>query len=285
MIVVVLALLASVAWGSSDFAGGLQARAAPMPAVLVVSQAAGFMVLVCVLAVSGQPPPAWHRLSLALAAGVLGAAELGLLYLAISRGPVIVVAPVAAAGAALPVIAGALGGNHLGVIAVLGIGFALSGATAAAWEPGGGPVAGHRHIGGGTVLALAAAVAIGGLFILFSRAAAASPTWAAAAVRAGGLGSAALLLMIPLVRRQILTPRPAGILAAMAGIGVLDAGGDLSFAFASVHGQLAVVAVLASLYPVVTVLLAAGILRERVRPPQAIGAIVALCGVILLGAA
>jgi len=70
----------------------------------------------------------------------------------------------------------------------------------------------------------------------------------------------------------------------MVGIGVLDACGDLSFALASAHGQLAVVAVLASLYPVVTVLLAAGIVRERVRPLQAIGATVALAGVVLLGA-
>lgn len=285
MIVVVLALLASVAWGGSDFAGGLQVRAAPMPAVLVLSQLAGLIVLVGVLTASGRPPPAWDRLSLAVAAGVLGAIELGLLYLAISRGPVIVVAPVAAAGAVLPVIAGALAGNHLGIIAVLGIACALTGACAAAWEPGNGPVTGGRHFGAGALLAAAAAVAIGGLFILFNRAAAASPMWAAAGVRAGGLACAAMFLLIPAMRRQILTPRPARMLAAMAGIGVLDSCGDLSFAFASARGQLAVVAVLASLYPVVTVLLAAGILRERVRPFQAIGATVALCGVVILGAA
>jgi drug/metabolite transporter (DMT)-like permease len=285
MIVVILALLASVAWGSSDFAGGLQTRAANVPAVLLISQAAGFVVLVSVLAGTGQPPPSWHVLGLAVTAGVLGAVELGLLYAAISRGPVIVVAPVAAAGAVLPILTGALAGNHLGVIAVVGIACALTGAVAAAWEPGDGRLARHRHIGAGALLALAAALAIGGLFILFNHAAVASPTWAAAGVRAGGLGSAAVLLLISPVRRQILRPRPTRMLTVMAGIGVLDACGDLAFAFASAHGQLAVVAVLASLYPVVTVLLAAGILRERVRPPQAIGAAVALCGVILLGAA
>jgi drug/metabolite transporter (DMT)-like permease len=285
VIVVALALLASVAWGGSDFAGGLQARAVPMPVVLVFSQLAGLIVLGCVLVASGQPPPALDRLLLAGAAGVLGALELGLLYLAISRGPVIVVAPVAAAGAVLPVITGALTGNHLGFLAALGIACALVGACAAAWDPGNGPVASKRRIGSGAVLAAAAAVAIGGLFILFDRAAAASPIWAAAGVRAGGLGGAATLMLIPSVRRQILVPRPARIVAAIVGVGMLDAGGDLAFAFASAHGQLAVVAVLASLYPVVTVLLAAGFLRERVRPLQAIGALVALGGVVILGAA
>ena len=285
MIVVVLALLSSAAWGASDFAGGLQTRSAPIPAVLVISQAAGFIVLVAVLAAYGQPAPAWHQLSMSAAAGVLGAFELGLLYLAISRGPVIVVAPVAAAGAVLPVIAGALAGNHLGIVAVLGIACALTGATAAAWDPGEAPLGKRRHIGTGALLALAAAAAIGVLLILFNHAAVASPTWAAAGVGAGGLASTAVLLLVPPLRRQILTPRPARALSAMAGIGVLNACGDLSFAFASAHGQLAVVAVLSSLYPVVTVLLAAGVLRERVRPPQAIGAIVALCGVLLLGAA
>jgi drug/metabolite transporter (DMT)-like permease len=285
VIVVALALLASVAWGGSDFAGGLQARAAPMPVVLVLSQLAGLIVLGCVLTVSGQAPPGWGRLLLAGAAGVLGALELGLLYLAISRGPVIVVAPVAAAGAVLPVIAGALAGNNLGLIAAVGIACTLTGACAAAWDPGSAPAASGRHIGSSALLAAAAAVAIGGLFILFDRAAAASPIWAAAGVRAGGLGGAATLMLIPSVRRQILMPRPAPIIAAMVGVGILDAGGDLAFAFASAHGQLAVVAVLASLYPVVTVLLAAGILRERVRPLQAIGALIALGGVVLLGAA
>jgi drug/metabolite transporter (DMT)-like permease len=285
VIVVALALLASFGWGSSDFAGGRLTRAVPMPAVLVLSQLAGLIVLGCVVAASGQAPPAWDRLVLALAAGVLGTIELGLLYLAISRGPVIVVAPVAAAGAVLPVMAGALEGNHLGIVAVLGIVCALAGACAAAWDSGNGQVASGRHIGSSTLLAAIAAVAIGGLFILFDRAAAASPVWAAAGVRAGGLGGAATLLLIPSVRRQIVTPRPTGLVAAMVGVGLLDAGGDLSFAFASAHGQLAVVAVLASLYPVVTVLLAAGLLHERVRPLQAIGALVALGGVAILGAA
>jgi drug/metabolite transporter (DMT)-like permease len=285
VISVVLALLASVAWGSSDFAGGMQAKVAAVPAILVFSQVAGFVVLVCVVAVSGQPPPEWDRLLLAVAAGVLGTTELGLLYLAISHGPVIVVAPVAAAGAVLPVVAGALAGNRLGAIAVLGIACALIGACAAAWEPGSGPVARQGNNRAGVLLALAAAVAIGGLFILFNRAAVASPMWAAAGVRAGGLGSAAMLLLVPRIRRQILRRRPGRVLAIMVGIGALDACGDLSFALASAHGQLAVVAVLASLYPVVTVLLAAGIVRERVRPLQAIGATVALAGVVLLGAA
>lgn len=282
--VVLFALLASIGWGSSDFAGGLQARAAPMPAVLVLSQVAGLIVLGCVVAASGQPPPALDRLVLAVAAGVLGAIELGLLYLAISRGPVMVVAPVAAAGAVLPVIAGALAGDHLGIIAVLGIVCALAGASAASWDSASGPVAGPR-IRSSALLAAAAAVAIGGLFILFDRAAVASPVWAAAGVRAGGLAGAATLLLIPSVRRQILTPRPVRMVAAMVGVGMLDAGGDLSFAFASAQGQLAVVAVLASLYPVVTVLLAAAIVDERVHPLQAIGALVALGGVAILGAA
>ena len=135
------------------------------------------------------------------------------------------------------------------------------------------------------MLAVAAAVAIGGFFVLFNRASVASPLWAAAAVRGGGAVSTALFLFSPTARKQVLAPRPAGMLAAILGLGLLDACGDLCYAFASAVGQLAVVAVLASLYPVATVVLAAGVLRERVRARQAAGAVLALCGVALLGAA
>ena len=285
MIGLILALLASAAWGGSDFTGGLLTKSLPLPAVLILSQLAGLAVLVIAVVGAGAQPPSWRILAQALAAGVLGAVELGLLYLAISRGPVIVVAPVAAAGAVIPVIAGAVAGEHVPVAAAAGIGCALFGAVMTAWEPAATATAGKRILGSGTLLAVAAAVAIGGLFVLFNRAAVVSPLWAAAAVRAGGAVSASLLLVSPVVRRQVLAPRPTGTLAAILGLGLLDACGDLCYAFASALGQLAVVAVLASLYPVATVLLAAGLLGERVRARQTTGALLALCGIALLGTA
>ena len=133
MIALILALLASAAWGGSDFTGGLLTKSMPLPTVLVLSQLAGLAVLVTAVVGTGAQPPSWRTLAQALAAGVLGVVELGLLYLAISRGPVIAVAPLAAAGAVIPVIAGAVAGEHLPFAAAAGIGCALFGAILTAW--------------------------------------------------------------------------------------------------------------------------------------------------------
>jgi drug/metabolite transporter (DMT)-like permease len=282
MIAVLLALGASAAWGTADFVGGLRAKTVPLPAVLFVSQGVGLVTIAVVLAALGRPLPDDERLLLSLAAGVAAVGELGLLYLALARGPVIVVAPVAALGAAIPVAAGLLGGEAITFPIALGIGLALLGSLAAGYEPGAG---GADHVAPGALLALAAALGIGLFLILFDAASAADPYWATGGMRVAGWLAALGFLVVSGVRAEASAPRRlgAGVLISIALIGLFDVAADAAFATASTHGELGIVSVLSSLYPVVTVALGFLVLHERVRIPQLIGVGLAFAGIVLLG--
>jgi drug/metabolite transporter (DMT)-like permease len=281
MIAVLLALGASAAWGTADFVGGLRAKTVPLPAVLFVSQGVGLVTIAVVLAALGRPLPDDERLLLSLAAGVTAVGELGLLYLALARGPVIIVAPVAALGAAIPVAAGLLGGEAITLPVALGIGLALLGSAAAGYEPGG---TGTDRVASGALLGLAAALGIGLFLILFDAASAADPYWATGGMRITGWLGALAFLIFSGVSREI-APRRLGttVLASIALIGLFDVAADAAFATASTHGELGIVSVLSSLYPVVTVVLGFLVLNERVRVPQLIGVGLAFAGIVLLG--
>jgi drug/metabolite transporter (DMT)-like permease len=281
MIAVLLALGASAAWGTADFVGGLRAKTVPLPAVLFVSQGIGLVTIAVVLAALGRPLPEDERLLLSLAAGVAAVGELGLLYLALARGPVIVVAPVAALGAAIPVAAGLLGGEVITFPVALGIGLALLGSFAAGYQPG---AEGSDHVAPGALLALAAALGIGLFLILFDAASAADPYWATGGMRVAGWLAALGFLIVSGVRVAATPTRlGAGVLISIALIGLFDVAADAAFATASTHGELGIVAVLSSLYPVVTVALGFMVLHERVRIPQLIGVGLAFVGIALLG--
>src|ERR1017187_4586499 len=90
MSAILLALTASLAWGTSDFLGGVAARDTPLPLVLAGSQLAGLLAFAPILLLRGTAMPHDARLLLGLAAGVVAVAELGLIYLALRRGPVVV---------------------------------------------------------------------------------------------------------------------------------------------------------------------------------------------------
>jgi drug/metabolite transporter (DMT)-like permease len=287
---VLLALSASVAWGASDFLGGLAARDVWLPLVLAGSQLAGVVAFAPVLLLQGRAMPSDSRLLLGLAAGVLAVATLGLVYVALRRGPAIVMAPIAALGAVLPVLAGIAGGDRIDVLIVAGFVCALGGAVAASWLPGeerpprrqalvGAAVAGGAALGAGTV------------FTLIDAASRADAWWAVAAVRAGGAVTAAGVLAVAVLlaaRRQppAMPPRLSRRAAlTIAAIGCTDVAADTAFANATRGGELSVVSVLASLYPVTTIALGVLALRERPARIQLAGAALACVGVAILAAA
>jgi drug/metabolite transporter (DMT)-like permease len=283
MIAVVLALTASAAWGTSDFLGGLKAKTVPLAAVLVVSQGVGLLAIAVLLAWLGRPLPADERLLLSFAAGAAAVTELGLLYLALARGPVIVVAPVAAVGATIPVAFGIAGGDPISAPIAAGFAFALVGSVAAAYEPAAGE--GSKRIASGGLLALAAAVGIGVFLILFDAASEADPYWATGGMRVAGWVIALAYLVARRSEAPAVGALPGRVLLALAAIGLGDVTADAAFATASSQGDLSIVSVLASLYPVVTVVLAFAVLRERVHAVQVAGVALALAGIALLGGA
>jgi drug/metabolite transporter (DMT)-like permease len=280
MTAVLLALVASAAWGTSDFLGGLKAKTVPLTMVLFVSQGFDLLAIALLLALLERPVPADERLLLSLAAGTAIVAGLGLLYLALARGPVIVVAPVAAAGATIPVAIGLLGGDPVSAPIAAGFACALLGSVAAAYEPG--RDGSSDRIAAGALLATGAAIAIGAFLTLFDAASEADPYWATGGTHVAGWLTALAFLAVSGPRCAALGGSWPGAFVALAAIGMCSVVADGAFATASQEGDLSVVSVLSSLYPVVTVLLAVTLLRERVRGAQLVGVALAFTGIALI---
>jgi drug/metabolite transporter (DMT)-like permease len=276
VLAIALALGASLTWGLGDFLGGLKSRTLPLLSVLVVSQSAGLLAVLGWLAVSGEAFPGWGSLGLAAAAGAAGGVGIAALYRGMAVGAMGIVAPVSGISATIPFTVGVISGERPSPLQLAGVVVALAGIALASREPaerGGGRAAGMG-------LALVAAVGFGLYFVFADRAAAGSVPFAVATARAVALS---LSLGAALVVGASLRPA-RGYLPVLAVVGLCDVGANVLFALATTRGFLSVVAVLASLYPVVTVALAAIVLRERIAPTQRLGVAGALVGAAMITA-
>jgi drug/metabolite transporter (DMT)-like permease len=274
-VTVLLALAASALWGTSDFGGGLMSRRLDPSAAVLISQAmalAGLLALLPFLAV-----PAGTYWLTAAAAGVLATLSLAAFYRAMATAPMSLVAPITAAGTAIPVVVGMVRGEHLSVLQLAGIAVTLAGIVLASGPELRSGVPVRRQALG---LAIGAAVGFGVAYTLLALAASSSVYGTLLWQRIGGL-----IVLGPIVARAgilrgiRLTARRLGALALIGGCDIVANG---SYALAASRGDLSIAAVLASLYPVVTAVLARTILAERLRPVQSIGVLAALGGVLLL---
>jgi len=290
---VIYALTASIAWGTSDFLGAIGARRAPLPWVLAGSQVVGGLLTAPAVVVWAGDLPHSGRLWLGVAAGAIAVAELGLIYLALSRGPALVMAPIAALSALVPVSVGLAGGDTFDLLIGTGVVCCLAGAAGASWSPGGARASGRQAL---VAIAISggAAVGAGAVLTLIDLSSAASGWWTIAAVRAGGAVTSLTLLGAFLLRMRTTATRPMqwlrrvrtqSPLLVIAGVGLTDAGADVAYVTATNHGALTIVSVVASLYPVTTIALGALLLRERPARLQLAAATVALTGVALLAVA
>lgn len=281
MLVPALALGASVAWGGSDFAAGLASRRLPLLAVLLGSQAAGLVLLLGLLAVSGEaPPPAGGALA-AVAAGVVELVGFAALYKALAIGPMSVVAPISSAAAIVPVTASVAAGERPATAVALGMGLALIGAALACAEGGDGDARRVGRLVPGAALALVSALCFGAFFVAMNAATdQAGAVWAVALNRSTSV--AVLLVAMAIVRPRVGLHRAD--LAAVAAVGVLDGAANALFAFALTQGLTSTVSVLGSLYPVTTVVLAVLLLDERIARRQAAGLTTVLAGIALVSA-
>ncbi len=274
--VVVLALSSALVYGAADFCGGLASRRTGALAVVVASQLAGLLALLALLpALGGTPTTA--DLAWGAAAGLAGATALAVFYRALADGVMSVVAPVTAvSAAAVPVLLGLALGERLGAAAVTGIALALVAVVLVAAE-GGAPTAAAVR-GAGLGPALVAGAAFGLFFVLLDQPGDSSGLWPLVSAR---LASLTLVLVLAAgTRSVVVVPRAALPLAAIAG--VLDMAANALFLLAAREGLLAVAGVLASLYPVSTVLLAQAVLRERLTGVQLAGLLIAAIAVTLI---
>ncbi len=272
---VIFGLAASLCWGSGDFNGGLASRRSNSSSVVIAAYAVGFVLLVGLALLWREPFPSLLDIFWGGLAGLAGGIGLISFYSALSIGRMGIAAPVSAVlTASLPVlfsafIAGLPSLLQLGgfVLALLAIGL-ISRPERAKGRPEG--------IG----LALLAGCGFGCFFILISRVSPSATFWPLAMAR---FTSVLFLLIVVRIRQQPVLPKmtvaPLVLLA-----GVLDAIGNAFFVLAAHTGRLDVAAVLSSLYPAATVLLAAILLRERVTRVQAVGILLALIAVPLISA-
>lgn len=278
-----LALLASALWGAADFYGGALSRRLHALTVVFVSQAAALVVFGGGGLLNGALRTPGPYLLWGAAAGIVGPLALFAFYRALASGRMGVVAPLAATGVSVPVLFGVLSGERPSTAQLVGMLAAVAGAILAA-----GPEA---RGGTATSVGLALASALGfGLVFVFLAEGSASNAYATIVIQrvVNVLAVGAVLAAMVLTGAGYSSRAPRSLLLALlpllAFVGVADAGANLAYGVASRHGLVSITAVLASLYPVVTALLARYLHRERMRPVQVAGAAATMGGVLLLAA-
>lgn len=264
-----LALLSSLTWGVADFMGGLAARRAGPVHVLSVSYPAGAIVLtlLAIFVIPGELSV--EVLGYGAVAGTIGAVAIGLLYLALARGPMGIVSPITAVmSGAVPVFVGLLRGESLTALAMVGIVLAGLAVVLVSRETGEQARVAPSTIG----LAIASGLAIGLYLTTIGLSPVNSGVWAAATGR--WVSTLVLLIVLVSTARPFVRRGFPWMLVIVSG--VLDATANGVFQLASQRGLLSIVAVVGSLYPVATVILAWVIIKERLNRVQIIGVVLAL---------
>lgn len=277
----VLALLASLVWGTADFVGGTASRRSPVTSVLAVSELTTLCVLVPLAFVTSELSSERGYLGPGMAAGLIAITSLGCFYRALAIGTMGVVAPIASLGVAVPVTVGLVGGDRPGVGQLVGVAVAVVGIVLAS-----GPELRGRAGLQPLILSMVSGAGFGTIFVLIERGARTSTVMTLLAMRLTS-GTVLIVLLVVLFRTNGSRPTLAvGALPLVVGVGLgnLVANGSYAVATQRAGSLLSVTAVLASLYPVVTVLLARRLHAEHLRPVQSVGVAGTLVGVVLLAA-
>ncbi|MBI2778060.1 MAG: DMT family transporter [Chloroflexi bacterium] len=271
--VVALSLVAAGSWGTSDFGGGLLGRRAPMLGVLVATQGIGLLIALAIIVARGEPILHGNDLLLSVVAGLGASVGVGALYRGLAVGRMGVVAPVAAVLTALtPAVAGIVLDGLPAIVVLGGMGLAIVAVVVVSAAPG--------HDDGrpsGLPLAILAGLTLGAMSVLISRIGDEYLLAPLAMIRA--VQVAVFVVVILAGRQAWRLPRSTWRLAAF--VGTVDLVGNIAFLVA-VRQSLATASVLSSLYPVITVLLAATIVRERMTRSHAAGVVLAGIAIALI---
>ena len=266
---------ASISWGTGDFSGGLASRRTHVFTVVLGVYMTGVILLPILALVWGEALPSWKDALWGASAGLLGTLGLTAYYRALAVGRMGINAPITAVlAASLPVIFSAFTLGLPRPLQLVGFGLALLSVVL---------VSRPERLAGrpaGLGMALLAGLGIGGFFILIGQVSTSAVFWPLACARI-----ASLLFMIPFVRSrgEALLPKKQ-VLPLILLAGALDVAGNVFFILAAHAGRLDVATILSSLYPAMTVLLAALILRERVSRLQVTGIVLALAAILLISA-
>jgi uncharacterized membrane protein len=273
-----LALGTSLAYGLGDYLGGTTSRRIGTLPFIFCAQLIMLLLAAAWVAFSADSIPPLGTLADAAGAGLAMTVGLSAFFQAMAVGKMSLVAPISATGVAIPVVAGIMRGEHPSAAQVIGILAAIAGVVLVTRSRDEQRTQSESGLG----LALLAAVGTGLFMWLMAPASRDGVPWAMLISRAI---PAVVLIAVVIVRRPslrlALQSGPAGRIITQAGLGFTA---SALYAFATLHGQLAVVSVLGSLYPAVTLLLAHRLLGERLEGVQQIGITAVLGGVLLLSA-
>ena len=275
---IVYGILSALTWGAGDFAGGLAARKLGAYRAVFYADLIGLLALVAVVLVRPEEIPPMNSLLVAGLAGMLGSVGLIILYYSMAKGQMSIAAPVSALFAAvLPVLVSAVTQGLPTSVQFIGFGLALG----AVWMISQGDASHRFHLErlADLRLPLLAGLGFGSYFILMHYATEGVPSTFYPMIASRTAGTLMLFFFVLAQRQGFGVPRNAwGVVLAN---GMLDVGGNFFYLLALRAGRLDIAAVLSSLYPGSTVLLAWMFLREKISRPQWAGILLALAAIVL----
>ncbi|MBD8606919.1 DMT family transporter [Aeromicrobium sp. CFBP 8757] len=272
---IVLSLVSALAYGVSDFLGGIFSKRAPAWQIAVVGQtSSGVVSLVAALVVGGSPTG--HDLAFGALAGLGAGFGVAFLYRGLSTARMGVVAPISAIGTALiPVVVGVATGDRPSTTVVIGIVLAFPAIALISRVVDDDPA--HR---GGVLDGVLAGLGFGLLFVSLGQV---GDDAGLMPLALSQVASVVSVVVTATVLRHAWVPRTRAAWSAVV-MGPLGAVAQGAFLYASHHGLLSVVSVISSLYPASTVVLAAVVLREKILRWQAVGLLAAALAVALVAA-
>ncbi|MBN2149683.1 MAG: DMT family transporter [Anaerolineales bacterium] len=273
---VLLGLAAALTWGAGDFAGGIASRRSNPIRVVLAAEWIGGILLIPLPFLFHEPLPPTRDLLYSIVASLLGSVGLILLYRSLAEGKMSIAAPVSALLAAvLPVVVGAWTQGFPGIIKLVGFLLAL----AAIWLISGGGVSPifKAHLAS-LRLPLISGITFGFYFILMHAASQQATFWPLLSARlASSVGLSLYVLMRPPAQSL-----PRKVMPIVVVCGAMDVTANLMYVLAGQAGRLDIAAVLGSLYPGTTVILAWFLLKERINRLQAVGIVAALSAIVLI---
>ena len=278
MIALSFAFLACLSWGASSFLAGIKSKVIPVLTLLIYSVSAGLGLLLILLAIRAEPFPKDPAVLFAVLAGAGSFFGLFCFYRGLSQGAISIVVPISGMCALLPVAVGLIRGDALHTLQGLGIIAAIGGGVLVSWEK---PATGQANqLAKGFIPALGAALGFGIFYVLMDFAGSVDSLWATAISRL-----AFFLFLLPVItfKRPPLTMKGSH-LPVVCAIGFLEALASFFYTIATTKGMLSLVSVISSLYPGVSILLAAIILKERLRKYQFVAVVLIVLGVSLISA-
>ncbi len=271
---VLFGLAAAASWGTGDFSGGVATKRNHVYVVVLLSHIVGLAGLLALIGLFGEPFPTMRDLWIGALGGIAGAVGIAALYTGLSQGQMGVVAPLTAVITGIvPVLFGVFIEGLPQLHQMAGFGVALFAIWLISGDNG---LTGFRW--GDLKLPMAAGLGFGLFFIAIDQVSDNAILWPLVGARA-----ASIIMMFLLVMSARRWERPVRTqLGRMVLAGIFDAGGNAFFALATSLGRLDIAAILSSLYPAMTILLARFILDEQITRRQWVGIAAALTAVVLI---